>query len=156
MRHERSCPHCGVFLTKPRSGADHRRLFAIISKAFIQWPSHHHFRPRDAEHLRAFLLVSAEYTDVEFIPVAEECAGNPAIMALVRIAIEATFSALTRRRGYAELRVTGAGIEILTPRSIDFATLDQKAFGPVREAVETIIEGAIGVKADQLLKEEAA
>ena len=151
-----SCPECGCLLGKARSLPDHRRFFGLIRKATDQWPLTHPFQPADEHQLRAFLLVEANYCDVDFIPAPDECGTNPAILALFRSSVEAAYSAVTRRCGYAFLRVTISGAEILTPRSIDFATLDQKAFGPLREAVEAIIENAIGVPSEQLLREQAA
>ena len=150
------CPHCGAITGKVRSLPDHRRFFGMIGKAFDNWPHDHSYQPPSAEHLRAYLLISAGYVDVEFIPVAEECAQNPAIMAILRHAIEATHAALSRKRGYSLTRVSAAGVEIITPRSINFETLSQKEFGPIRQAVEEILETTLGVTAEQLLREKAA
>jgi hypothetical protein len=127
----------------------------LIHAAYHQWPESHEFRPTDAEHLRAFLLVTAGYTNVTSIPI-QEIAGDPKLMALVRLAVEATVAASASRGSYAFVRVFNGGIEILSPRSIRWGELDQKAFGPVREAVESLIENALGVTADQLLREKAA
>jgi hypothetical protein len=150
-----SCPHCGCVLTKGRSGADHRRLFAVISAAFDQWPETHEFRPSDPEHLRAYLLVSVGHTHVTSVPV-QEIAGDPKLMALVRPAVEATVAAIAARGSYAFVRVYADGIEVLSPRSISWSSLDQKAFGPIRDAVESLIEASLGVTAEQLLREKAA
>ena len=151
-----TCPECGCVLTKPRSLPDHRRFFGLVQKAYEHWPHAQDYQPPSAEHLRAYLLVAAGYHDTEFIAMPEECLGSPAIMALFRSAVEATHAAMSRRRGYSLTRVSAGGIEILTPRSINFETLSQKEFGPIREAVEEIITGVVGVSADQLLRERAA
>lgn len=150
------CPHCGCELVKSnRSLADHKRLFGLIRAAFLQWPESHPFQPSDEESLRAFLLVESKHHDVDFIPYPDECGESQAIKTLFRLAVEATHAACYRKRGYAAIRVSTGGIEILTPKSIDFR-LPQREFGPIREAVEHVIETAIGVPAIQLLRERAA
>ena len=156
-RHEKHCPHCGGMLVKPRSIADHRRFFAAISRATAAWPHAHEFQPSDSEHLRAYLLVTAGYHDVQTVDIAwalnEE---NPNLLALARLAVEASVTAALSRGDYVFTRPRGDVVEILHPKSLNFQTLSQKEFGPLREACEEIIELAIGCKVDQLLREEAA
>lgn len=151
----KSCPECGAVFGSARSIADHRRFFGLVRAAFLQWPESHPEQFADEEQLRAWLLVQAGHFSVDSIPYPEECQDNEAIKTLFRLAVEATHAACYRKRGYAAIRVSAGGIEILTPKSIDFR-LPQKEFGPIRDAVEQIIELAIGVKADRLLKERAA
>lgn len=151
------CPGCGLVLSKVRSPQDHRRFFAIISKAFEHWPSEtHQFKPSSPEHLRSWLLCEAGYFDVASVPLDEELAQNPHLLKLAHLTIEASVAAALRDRDYAFHRFSAAGCEILRARSINWETLDQKSFGPIRQAVEEIIETAIGVTAEQLLREKAA
>ena len=150
------CPDCGAVFGKGRSLQDHRRLFGLLRAAFDQWPEAHVFRPRDPEHLRAYLLVQAQHTDVASIPFPEDCGENAAVKTLFRLAVEATGAALERKAGFVDYRVSSSGVEVVTPRSIDFRTIGQKEFGPIREAVESLIEEAIGVPAVQLLRARAA
>ena len=151
-----SCPECGCILTKPRSSADHRRFFGLLAKAADQWPESHPFQPSSVEHLRAFLLCEAGYTSVTTVDLSEITASNPHLLAAARIAIEEAVAAGLRNGDYVFTRPRGDVVEILRPRSINWATLGQKEFSPIREAVETIIEAAIGVSSEQLLKEQAA
>ncbi len=151
-----SCPECGCILTKARSGPDHRRFFGMITKAFEQWPEHHEFQPRDSEVLRAYLLVKSGHFNVKAVPTPLGYAENPAIRDLFRLAVEGTAAAMAAEAGYHDIRVGAAGIEILTPRSIDYRTVSQKEFGPVRDNVQHLIEAALGVPAEQLLRERAA
>lgn len=148
------CPECGAVLVQPRSLADHRRFFGLVRAAFMNWPEAAPFQPSTEEALRGYLLVEANHYDVEFIAYPES--STPEIKKLFRLAVEATHTACTRGRSYSDTRVSAGGIEIRTPKSIDFRSVGQKAFGPIREAVEHIIETAIGVKCEQLLKERAA
>lgn len=151
-----SCPHCGCILIKPRSGADHRRYFGLIRAAWMNWPESHPQQFPNEDALRAWLLIEAGHHDVEFIAYPEECEENPAVKALFRLAIEATHAAFTRKRGYATLHVSAGGVEIRSAKSIDFRSVSQKEFGPIREACEAILENALGVSAQELLSEKAA
>ncbi len=156
-----SCPHCGSMLTKPRSSPDHRRLFALIAKAFHQWPEASEFQPTSAEHLRAYLQCKVGYH--ECTPVftgnlrlsPEDKQGNVAFQ-LVTAAVEATVAASLAEGTYAFVRVHGDTVAVFRPKSIAWSELDQKAFGPIREAIEAEIESALGVTCEALLRAEAA
>lgn len=143
------CPHCGA---APRSSDDHRRLFALVKAAFEQWPESHEFQPDNPEHLRAWLLCKAGYRDVTTIPV-EYADDQPAMLKLVMLTAEAAIKAA---KGYAFIRPHNGALAVFSAKSLAWDTLDQKKFGPIRDAVTEIIEGIIGVSADQLLKERAA
>lgn len=155
----RSCPECGAIFGKPRSVADHRRFFGLIGKAFHQWPSAHPFQPSSAEQLRAYLLVEAQYHDATPVFVELDCFPEDAkgsALKLVSLAVEASIAAALSQGSYAFTRVVGDTITVLKPKSINFHSLAQKEFAPLREKIEEIIETTIGVTADQLLREEAA
>lgn len=150
-----SCPECGCVLTKSRSGPDHRRFFGLVAKAFDQWPEGG-FVPRDPEHLRAYLLVKVGHTNIRHIPYPDGCEESPALKVLFRLTVESTGKALEDEAGFIDYRLSSGGVEVITSRSIDFRTVGQKAFGPIREAVEAEIERVIGVNAEQLLRSRAA
>ena len=158
----KSCPHCGCDLVKPRSPADHRRLFALFNKAFHQWPHAHEFKPDSSEHLRAYLQCKAGYrvstpvfVDDPGISAFTQEQQNVAFR-MVESTVTATVAATLAEGDYAFPRVRGNTAVVYRPRSIAWAALDQRAFVPIREAIEAEIETALGVKADQLLREEAA
>lgn len=146
-----SCPHCGSMLTKARSSPMHRRFFALIAAAFSHWPEHAEFQPEDAEHLRAWLLCKANWRESREVPVAYS-EGNPALAKLTALAIEA---ALKEAGSHAFIRPhpSGGSVVVYRAKSLAWDKCDQKAFGPVAEAVEAIIEAELGVSADTLLKE---
>lgn len=150
-----SCPECGAVLEKARSLADHRRFFGLLRAAYLNWPEGHPFQPSSEKHLRAWALVEANYCNVEFIPYPEEC-NEPSVQALFRLAIEATHAAHAKARAFTFLRVSAGGVEVRWARSLSFKTISQKEFAPIREAVEQILELALGCSADQLLREKAA
>ena len=146
-----SCPHCGSMLTKARSGPMHKRFFALIEAAFQHWSERSEFQPDDAEHLRKWLLCKANYRQSTEIPVAYS-EGNPTLTAETAIAIQA---ALKEAGSHAFIRPhpDGGSVVVYRARSIAWDKLDQKAFAPVAEAVEAVIEAELGVDADTLLKE---
>lgn len=154
-----ACADCGSVLTKPRSAADHRRLFGLIAKAYLHWPHDHEFKPQSAEHLRAYLQCKAGhyistpvFVDLDLFPEDKRDVASK----LVALAVEAAIKAALAEGDYAFTRVVGDTITVFRPKSIAWSVLDQKAFGPIREAIETEIEAALRVTCEQLLKAEAA
>lgn len=141
-----ACPHC----TKPRSPDDHRRLFGLISKAFDNWPEAHEFRPDSAEHLRAWLLCKAGYRETVTIPLESDDA--PALR-LALAAVEAAIAYFAARGAFAFVRPHGHALAVISAKSINWQTLDQKKFAPIREAVEEIITAETGTEASAFLKE---
>lgn len=141
------CPKCGYALTKARSTSDHRRLFALIFAAFDNWPETHSFQPADSEHLRAWILCQIGYRETITIPVTSD---DPRIARLAALTAEAAFRAVPSN---SFARVMGDALVIEHPKSINFATLDQKQFGPLREAIELLIETETGIDIDGCLRE---
>lgn len=151
-----ACPECGCILTKPRSGADHRRLFGLLRQAFIHWPESAPFVPVSEDQLRAYLLVCVGHFDVTSIPAPEGIHENETLQKLFRLSVEAAAMALQRTYAYVDIRISAGGAEILCPRSIDYRTVSQREFGPIRDAVESLVELTLGVPIEQLLREKAA
>lgn len=144
----RTCPDCGAVIDKKRSIPQHRRFFAIIHAAFHQWPENHEFHPESSEHLRAWLLCKAGWFSAKYIE-AEEGADAKVIAASVEAAFEAADAV-------AFVRVHGDRVAVFAPKSIEFASADQRAFAPIAQAVDEIIEEALGVPPGELLKQRAA
>lgn len=151
-----SCPECGCVIDKGRSVQDHRRLFGLIRAAFNQWNLSHAFQPSNEEQLRAWALVQAGWTNVAKVEIPTGYAEGEAERAIFRAAVEGACRAIDGPGGYHELRIGDAALEIVTSRTINFSTVGQREFGRIREAVEHTLELALGVPADQLLKERAA
>jgi len=141
------CPKCGYALTKARSSQDHRRFFALLWAAFDNWPETHEFQPGDSEHLRAWLLCQIGYRETVRISVPS---SDPEVMRLGLFAAEAAFRAFPSN---TFVRADGAGLVIERAKSINFATLDQKQFAPIREAIELFIEAETGIDVDGCLRE---
>jgi hypothetical protein len=154
MRTSTICPSCGCELTKPRSGADHRRFFAGIRAAYFHWRGD--FTPTSEDQLRAYLLIRVGHFDVTSIPAPEGISEHETLLRLFRLSVEAAATALQRAYPYVDVRISAAGAEIFTPRSIDYRTVSQREFGPIRDAVEAYIEAQLGVPMQRLLAEQAA
>ena len=130
------CPGCGLVLVKERSPKAHRLFFAVIDKAFQNWPeSFEGLQPDCSEHLRAWLLVKAGYRDV---------LHNSDVDFIKNVIT------YTRERGYGFPAEHSGGLAVAFPRSVNWQTLDQKAFNPVAEKVYAIIEEIIGVPIKEL------
>lgn len=148
---EKSCPHCGGILTKGRSLSDHRRFFALIHAAYQQWPESHDFQPRDADHLRAWLTAKSGFRDTTTIDLPEESTED--MRRLFLLSIDA---AIKSSGGTAFVVPYRDCVAVITAKSIAWDKIDQKEFNRLRDAVTDLIEGIVGVSADELLKARAA
>lgn len=150
---EMHCPDCGCIFKGPkkrrtRSVAQHRRFFGLIGKAFQHWPHSHEFAPRDAEHLRAWLLVQAGYRDVPQTIRCED-ADPERLTAVLRASFQAAKSS-------AFVECQGSKVYVVTPKSLKFEKLSHSQACAVMSVVDGIIEDVIGVPTDSLLEAPAA
>jgi len=160
------CDDCGFIIgRRRRSVPDHRRLFALIRKAFLHWPASHSMQFGTEMAFRSWLLIQAGHFVVHFVPYPEfpfDTASTWArpfmepLKKLFKLVIETTITVFDGQKGYSETRFTAAGIEILRPTSLSFQNVDQTRFGEIRDAIENTIETAIGADAQQLLDATAA
>ena len=150
-----ACPHCGGIIEHGRSGPDHRRFFAMVKAAYLNWPEHE-YQPSSEEALRAYLLIKAGHTNVAKAEVPPGYAESETVRTQYRAVVEGVCRAVVSEGRYFELRTGPDAAEIVTARSIDYATVGRREFGRIREAVELFLEDALGVTADQLLRERAA
>jgi hypothetical protein len=154
-----SCPTCGQRDRRPRSPKDHRRFFGAIAAAFFHWPEGHEFRPESAEHLRAWLLCKAGYHKVDVVEIPDDLLDD--LPPAIQVTVLNILSKIVHRSvqiaksddEFAFEREHNNCVAVFKPRSIAFDTLDQNGFGALREAVEEVIEGELGITVDQLLKE---
>jgi hypothetical protein len=140
-----TCPHCGKG-GKRRSIDQHRRFFAVIKRAFEQWPETHDFQPDSAEHLRKWLQVKAGYRTVQEIDVRRTDNQSRKI-------IESTLSAAMKATGdYAWTVVHGSRLYVVASRSIAFDKISHGEFCTLNNMVQEVIESETGIKVDQLLE----
>lgn len=131
-------------MSKPRSLDQHRRLFALIAAAFDQWPHAHPFRPENAEHLRAWLLVRARHCIVNTYYLNDEAGEHAKLFPLI---------AASMFRQWCWAKSDGNALHICMPASIAFDKLSHADACRIFDDVGAVIEGIFGVEPDQLLKE---
>lgn len=141
------CPECGCEIgpKRRRSLPDHRRLFALIKRAYENWPEGHDFQPEHPEHLRAWLMCKAgwrEATPIQF--------GSSTDQHLMVLAMTA---AIRAARGTAFVVPHGTGVAVIAPRSMDFRSMGQQEFGLLRDAITDIIRAETGIDAESVSRE---
>lgn len=147
----KECHHCGVVLTKGRSLPDHRRFFALVAKAYENWPEHHDFQPENSEHLRSWLTCKAGYR--ESTPIHMPDMATDRMRDLFRLSIEA---AITAAGGVAFVVPYRDVVAVVRPKSIAWDKIDQREFSKLRDAVSDVIEAETGIKVEDLMREKAA
>lgn len=128
-----------------RNPRRHRRFFAAVSEAFVQWPEAHAFSPVDTEHLRSWLLTEAGYCDVMELHVSARDA--PAAKA----ALEATMMFANVRHVFVAVGPNGR-LQVRRPRSMAFASMTEIVMRPVMNRVFEILRAA-GLDPDRLADE---
>lgn len=140
------CKHCGN-PTKHRSDPHHRLLFAVIARAFDNWPEGpgEKFKPSDPEHLRAYLLIKAgHYNKIDL-----RC-ENPNAISLedqIRAVLGAVADKPTLVHTYPW------GIRIFTPKSISYAELGRAEFNIICERVFEVLSAKLRVDIKDLKRE---
>lgn len=140
------CKHCGN-PTKHRSDPHHRLLFAVIARAFDNWPEGpgEKFKPSDPEHLSAYLLIKAgHYNKIDL-----RC-ENPNAISLedqIRAVLGAVADKPTLVHTYPW------GIRIFTPKSISYAELGRAEFNIICERVFEVLSAKLRVDIKDLKRE---
>lgn len=144
------CNVCGCDLKvtakgKPRSYDQHKRYFALIRAAFLHWPESKDRQFSSEEELRKWMQMRAGYREIGAqIPIAGM--SKERAMLLAEAAIRAAGS-------YAVPVIHGETLVVFRPKSIAFDKLSHIDACRLFDDVAAFIEDAIGVPADQLLKE---
>jgi hypothetical protein len=141
------CPHCGVILRKQRSAKAHRFFFAVISEAFYHWPAAHPFQADNAEHLRAWLLCKTKHRTIIGERLHQDDGDVVRMQQFVQRAIAES------RNHYCFVAVFNGALVVLSPKSIDWNTLDEKAFAPIRNDVFDVIVKETGLDIEELIKQ---
>lgn len=148
------CPHCGSDISDgKRSQPDHKRLFAVIRRAYLTWPEGHRFKPVNAEHLRAWLICAsgAEFRELVATFVMPEGADEATRKTFVA-SLQATINGT---KGKGVVIPNGENAYIVAPVSMSFCKMDQRKFSRLRDAITDIIEAELQCKVEELTKEAA-
>jgi hypothetical protein len=148
-----SCPHCGSDIGKPgkpRSVDQLRRYFKMIRVAFSNWPENNDFGPDNPEHLRKYLQVKAGYREVIEIPIKRLDKRS------IEMATAAAEAAMKLHTDYCWVIQHKGALLVVASKSIKFETLPHGDFCALNDHVAEIIEGEIGIKIDDLMKEVEA
>lgn len=146
------CPHCGGVLEaeppkKQRSLPQHRRFMAMCTAAYHAWlETDQEFRPQNVDHLRYFLTMKAGKFEVK--KQARILTADPdKVYGLMR--------AFLQHSDDNKLFIELDGNLLIEKKadSIAFDEMPQDEFNKLVNDVSEIIEAAIGVDAEQLLRE---
>lgn len=130
---------------RQRSHPHHRLLFAVIQRAFENWPHSEKFQPVDAEDLRAYLLVKAGH----FKKLDLRC-DNPDAISLedqLRTIIQEVADKPPI------IHTFDWGCRLYWPGSIKYAAIGRQKFNEVCNSVFEIISTKLGVSVESLKKE---
>jgi alpha-N-acetylglucosamine transferase len=147
----KTCHHCGGDLDqrpgKPRSIEQNRRYHAMITAAFHHWPEPKEGERRFAnrEELRKHLQMRAGHREVAVHMPLDGMSPEQALM-VARASIEATGE-------YAFPVIFDGALIVFKPKSVAFEKLKHADACKLFDDVADLIEQAIGVTADKLLKE---
>ena len=137
------CPCCGA--QESRSTPQLRRYFALVKAAFHHWPERHRFRPHDSHHLRKWLQCAAGHMTIHHVEIPD--GAHPAVVAGV------CRSVMEHAGGYAFVQVSGNGLDVVIPKSIDYRRLSHKDACALFKDIEDVIKLELGVEATDILKE---
>ena len=141
------CEHCGKSSKLPRSGPDHRRLFAIINAAYDSWPETHSFQPNSVEHLRAWCLMrTGRFT---LVPLRKRNLDFTEQILLVSDICQ-------QLDAFPFIDIEAEDVGIKKPHSMRFDRMSQRQFGPLRDAIEDLLCTELGCTVEALAKAEAA
>lgn len=149
------CPECGCTFdgkraSKARSLPQHRRLFGLVKAAFANWPEGHDFQPANEEHLRKWLIAKAGHFDTRTFELPET--GDPVLMSRMMEFAEKLLE-VDDDDGHRFGRWRGSKLTVFIPKSMSFKKLPHKEACELFDEIGAVIEQAIGVPADRLLKE---
>lgn len=143
-----TCPTCGG-PDRKRSKKSHRFVFQAIQRAFENWPHTATFQPRNAEHLRAYLLLKVGHIHESELPIG---AMSPEYVARLLL----TFVRTVHADATAVQR--GKKVVAIWPRSMSYKELGKVEFDRLSTRICDEIEAIVGVDCQTLVKgsEQAA
>lgn len=133
-----------VNVLRRRSRKHHGLFFACIDDVYANWPESHHFKPGSSKHLRAWLLVEAGYHEI----LSERIEGDIMSAMLMGDFVARVLERTVGQGKFGFVKIAKPWILVYTPRSIDWATLDQRGFSEVSQRVSDVLKAEIGMSLD--------
>ena len=125
-----------VKVTKTRSPAHHRALFAALREVFHQWPESHQFQPSNEKELRAWLEVRAGHQVITFADVNTQDEVE---------ALKIAYSIERKHGNYVWMMKKDGRIAIVRPDSINWETLDQIEYAKVFNDIADVLARETGI-----------
>lgn len=146
-----TCPECGAVFDlktkgKARSYPQLKRFHAVIKAAFHHWPTEHRFKPKNQDHLRAWLEVEAGHFEVVKTIRCETVEASH---------LTALLTAIMRSCDDDKIFVEAEGNVVTVKRalSISYAMLAHLSACALFDQIDHVIKTEIGIDTDTLLKE---
>lgn len=136
------CPHCGESSVRKRSAKHHRWFFSWLTQVFESWPDSHSFQPDDIDHLRSYLLCRSKHRDILGERLDPKTANIESHIKFIQ-----ELASIGQRKRWFAVEHNGC-IVIVTPRSIDWSSLDEDEFRSVSSAVCDVIFAETGMAPD--------
>lgn len=121
-------------------------FWAIIDRAYQNWPHDHEFEPLGRMHLYGWLLIEAGHHKP---PIEIESRNKEFVASIVR----AMFPAIKDKVHCIRFFPTAKGVRVLLPESLSYKAAGKHKYEDVRAKVYEIIEATLGVTVETLKKE---
>ena len=117
-------------------------FWAVMRRAFDNWPSSHQFQPDSETHLYGWILIEVGYRDCTEVETDDKAVATAVAKAIFGVA----------QREIHCMRVFGTptGVRVCVPQSGDYEHAGKKKFEAMRSAVYEYIEVTLSVKIEEL------
>ena len=141
------CRECGA-PKRQRSDIDHGMFWAVVERAFRNWPEAHEFCPMDKYELYGWLLIRVDYCVSGEIHDRDINAIRKSARVFMELCGESDHPIY-----YMDLKPTTNGVRVKIPKSLSYKSAGKRRFEDVRSKVYEIIELTLGVKIEELKRE---
>ncbi len=147
MTSDLHCADCGStrLAGRHRSDSDHGMFWAVVERAYENWPESAGFQPSSKDHLYGWLLIEARHLESAEV----ESDDTDTVLA----AGKAFFKLAGRKIHCVRMYRMEHGVRIVIPKSLSYRAADKRTFEDVRSKVYEIIEATLGVPIETLKKE---
>ncbi len=145
---ERICPCCGQEKPSPRNAERHKLFFAILPKAFENWPStYEEFQPLSTDHLRKWLTYKAGWCTMRELAI--EGPNKRIVVTALKFFLESG----NQETFYT---TTAKSIREYRPKSIAWNKCKEDEFKRILDTAGDIIATVTGMQIEDMKRETAA